>query len=336
MNGFIKEVCTQGLLMKEVIDYYKNEKTIDSIVKTFKDKGMKRVVLSGMGSSLYAMDSVKTYLTRSGIPTVSMSSFELSRYQLGILDGETLLIVASQSGKSFEAIELVEKAREITTVVGIYNNEGCPLQSIVDFALPIRANKEVSMTNKTYEFTMLILNIIAHKLTGEYNEGFLKELEEVNTWIDEWIENYKEKTTPLYDFTKGYLLNDLLANDSSLATAKQLSLAYREGLHDCTAVWECADYAHGQYHSSKLADKYIAQMFFPVFEDNTKEMKMLNYIIDHGGKVLLYTAGDIEPREGLHVVKLPLFRRTLMPLVESVAAETLLGMLYGPDWVKDH
>ena len=41
MNGFIKEVCTQGLLMKEVIDYYKNEKTIDSIVKTFKDKGMK-------------------------------------------------------------------------------------------------------------------------------------------------------------------------------------------------------------------------------------------------------------------------------------------------------
>lgn len=336
MNGFIEEVCTQGLLMKEVIEYYKNEKTIDSIVETFRNKGMKRIVLSGMGSSLYSMDSVKSYLTKKGIPTVSMSSFELSRYQFGILDDKTLLITASQSGKSMEVIELVEKAKKVTNVVGIYNNEGCQLQSIADFALPIRANKEVSVTNKTYEFTMLILNIIAHKLTGEYNKEFLDELEAVNKWIDEWIENYEEKTTPLYEFTKGYLLNDLIANDSSLATAKQLSLAYREGLHDCTAVWECADYAHGQYHSSKLADKYVAQMFFPVFADNTKEMKMLNYIIDHGGKVLLYTSSDIEPRERLHVVKLPLFRSSLMPLVESVAAETLLGMLYGPDWVKDH
>ena len=75
MNGFIEEVCTQGLLMKEVIKYYKSEETIDSIVETFKDKGMKKIVLSGMGSSLYSMDSVKSYLTRKGIPTVSMSSF---------------------------------------------------------------------------------------------------------------------------------------------------------------------------------------------------------------------------------------------------------------------
>ena len=336
MNGFIEEVCTQGFLMKEVLDYYKKENTIDSIVETFKSKNMKKIVLSGMGSSMYAMESVKSYLTNNSIPTMVMSSFELSRFQFNHLDASTLLIVASQSGKSQEVIELVEKATKVTTVVGIYNNEGCPLQSLVHYALPIRANKEVSVTSKTYEFTMLILNIIAHKLTGNYNDEFVKELESINEWINNWLSNYEAKTQATYEFAKGYLLNDLLANDSSLATAKQLSLAYREGLHDCTAVWECADYAHGQFHSSKLADKYLAQMFFPVFEDGTKEMKMLNYIVDHGGKVILFTTSDIEPREQVHVVKLPSYEKSLMPLVESVAAETLLGMLYGPDWVKDH
>ena len=128
----------------------------------------------------------------------------------------------------------------------------------------------------------------------------------------------------------------MLANDASLATARQLSLAYREGLHNCTAVWECADYAHGQYHSSKLGAKYLAQMFFPDFLEGTKEMKMKDYILDHGGKVMLYTCTPIKPQENLMVVRLPRVQDSLMPLVESIAAETFLGMLYGPDWVKDH
>ena len=36
------------------------------------------------------------------------------------------------------------------------------------------------------------------------------------------------------------------------------------------------------------------------------------------------------------VVRLPRVQDSLMPLVESIAAETFLGMLYGADWVKDH
>ena len=140
----------------------------------------------------------------------------------------------------------------------------------------------------------------------------------------------------MFEFAQGTLLYDLLANDASLATARQLSLAYREGLHNCTAVWECADYAHGQYHSSKLGAKYLAQMFFPDFLEGTKEMKMKDYILDHGGKVMLYTCTPIKLQENLMVVRLPRVQDSLMPLVESIAAETFLGMLYGPDWVKDH
>ena len=63
---------------------------------------------------------------------------------------------------------------------------------------------------------------------------------------------------------------------------------------------------------------------------------MFNFIIDHGGKVMVYTTSDIPESEQVHVVKMPNLPETLMPLVESVAAETFLGLLFGPDWVKDH
>ncbi len=338
MNGFIDEVCTQGRLLREVGDYYRTSGAgqIDRIVGEFRKKGMKRVIFTGMGSSLYAVDSVRSYLTGHGILALSFSSFELSRFQFGQVDESTLIVAVSQSGNSMEVVELAEKAKKITTVVGVYNNEGCVLETLADIPLQIRAGKEVSITSKTYELTMLILNILAHRLTGELDDSFWKEVEEAADWAENWLGRWEENSRPMYEFAQGVSLFDLLANNTSLATARQLSLAYREGLHNSTAVWECADYAHGQYHSAKMAGEYLAQMFFPVLEEGTKEMKMFRFILEHGGKVMVYTTSKLREQERVFTVKLPRLRDTLMPLVESIAAETMLGMLFGPDWVKDH
>ena len=318
MNGFIQEVCTQGDRLRAAAAFYREgegKALIEKVKAEYRAKGMRRVILSGMGSSLYAMDTVRSYLTARGIPCLAFSAFELSRFQFGQLDDKTLLV---------------------TTVVGIYNNDGSILSRTADIALPICAEKEVSITSKTYELTMLILNVIAHSLTGELDGGFWNEAEEVNAWIDAWLSRWEENSRPMFEFAQGIELFDLLANDTSLATARQLSLAYREGLHNCTAVWECADYAHGQYHSAKMAQKYHAQMFFPELRENTKEMKMFRFILEKGGRVMLYSASDMPAQENVYLVKLPLVRKSLMPLMESVAAETMLGMLFGPTWVKDH
>lgn len=338
MNGFIEEVCTQGELFSGVYKFYCGDgaEKIKQIVKKFKEKEMKRIIFTGMGSSLYAADCIRSYLTEKGIPALSFSSFELSRFQFKQIDSKTMVIAISQSGNSAEVIELVEKAKKITTVIGIYNNEESKLSEIADVGLPICAKKEVSITNKTYEFTMLILNILAYHLTGEKNTAFEKEIQVCESWINNWIKNWRGNTKGMYLFAQGTQLFDLLANNTSLATARQLSLAYREGLHNCTAVWECADYAHGQYHSAKMGKTYLAQMFFPVFEKGTKEEKMFRFILEHGGKVMLYTTSDVQSEDGVFIVKLPRVRDSLMPLIESIAAETMLGMLLGTEWVKDH
>lgn len=338
MNSFLQEVNTQGDYLKKVAAYYRTEgaAAMEQIVGLFHRKAMDRVILTGMGSSLYAMDCVLSYLTGHGIPALSYSSFELSRFQFGQISDKTLVIAVSQSGNSAEVIELVEKAKAVTTVVGIFNNEGSQLAQMADIGLPILGDKEVSITSKTYEITMLILNILARHLTGEVDEAFWAQVEQAARWCCDWCARWEENSRPLYEFAQGVELFDLLANDTSLATARQLSLAYREGLHNCTAVWECADYAHGQYHSAKMAERYLAQMFFPVLEEGTKEMKMFRFILDHGGKVIVYTTTDLPAHERVLCVKMPQLPNTLMPLVESVAAETFLAMLFGPTWVKDH
>ncbi|MDR1907891.1 MAG: SIS domain-containing protein [Holosporales bacterium] len=339
MNGFLQEVLTQANLLKKLQTFYQHGEgmcLIDAIGDTFMKNKMDKVILTGMGSSQYSSDCVRSYLTQHGVPALSFSAHELSRYQFQHITEKTLVIAISQSGNSMEVVELVEKAKKLTTVVGIYNSDICKLEEMVDFKLPINAGKEVSITSKTFEITMLILNILARKLVAELNDEFWKQVIATVGWCSEWIANWETPSRLMVDFAQGIELFDLLANDTSLATARQLSLAYREGLRNCASVWECADYAHGQYHSSKMGERYLAQMFFPVFEENTKEMKLFDYILDHGGKVMLYTASDILVRERLHVVKMPDLPSTLMPLAESIAAETFLGSLFGPNWVKDH
>lgn len=339
MNCFLQEVCTQGELLKKAAAYYREGEgaaLIEQIARLYQEKKMERIILSGMGSSLYSMDTVRSYLTGHGIPALSFSAFELSRFEFGHLTDKTLLIAISQSGNSAEVVELVEKAKQVTTVVGIYNNEGSKLHQMADIALPITAGREVSITSKTYEITMLILNVLAHRLCGELNAAFWSEVERAADWCCDWLANWERNSRPMFDFAQGTVLFDLLANDTSLATARQLSLAYREGLHNCAAVWECADYAHGQYHSAKMAEKYLAQMFFPVLAEGTKEMKMFRFILDHGGKVMVYTTTPLPEEERVFVVRMPALSPSLMPLAESVAAETMLAMLFGPDWVKDH
>ena len=75
MNSFLQEVITQGDYLKKTAAYYRSEgaEAMRQITDLFHEKKMNRVVLTGMGSSLYAMDTVLSYLTGHGIPALSHS-----------------------------------------------------------------------------------------------------------------------------------------------------------------------------------------------------------------------------------------------------------------------
>ena len=70
MNGFIEEVCTQGMLLKRYLKEYwpVDREVVDAIAECFKSKAMNRVILTGMGSSLYAIDAVFCLYSALSIP----------------------------------------------------------------------------------------------------------------------------------------------------------------------------------------------------------------------------------------------------------------------------
>ncbi len=332
MNGFLSEVVTQGRLLRSSFSIHERNLQFREIVAFFKSSKMNSVIFAGMGSSLYAIDSVISFLNLRGIRAYYFNSYDLARFNYGMINHKTLVVVISQSGNSWEAAELVSVAKRKTRVVGVYNVEGSNLSKICDYYLPINCGEETSLSNKSHVLTILTLSILAQALTGDFPEEFRKDLEKTFLWIDEWIENFENRIQRITDFVKGFEAIEFIANDSSLSVAKQMALIYREGLHAFTAAWELADYAHGQYLAVKPG--YVAVILAPTLVGDRAAKRMINVIIERGGKIVLLTNDEIDENEQMKVIQTPQVKRPILAMAEAIPTQLLLGSLLGPDWVK--
>lgn len=329
MNSFLQEVGTQGEVLKACLDRYFNERNVEleMLKKSFDEGKFKRILFVGMGSSFYAPYSVVDYLTNKGIPSVVLNAYEVSRYQMGQISKDTLVVAISQSGKSKEVVELIDKAKKITTVVGIVNKEDSILAKEADIKLFIHAGTEKHISNKSYLCTLAVLNIFAAFIVGELNKELIKQFYDIAEWIKNYLDNMQKNTQPVFDFSSGSTSYDFIANGPSMSTASQAGLIYREGPHVTTSAINCADYAHGWDRSVKTG--YTGIMLDPYYKEDSVEKRMVNTIIEKGGKVILITSEDIESSTSLMVIKLPKVEERLVPMLQMIPCDTLMGWMLG-------
>ncbi|GMG97771.1 SIS domain-containing protein [Tepidimicrobium xylanilyticum] len=334
MNDFIKEVCTQSTILPEVFNLYKTSEKhrIKEIADYFNENSFEKIIFVGMGSSLYATYSVISYLSSKGIPSLALNAYDLKEYNMAQINSKTLVVCISQSGNSWEVVELAKELKDKIKVVGIYNNEKGELSRLCDFKLPLFAGVETSITNKTYQCTLLVLNMLVHEICNDNDEMFQSEIEIVIDWCSDWLSNYREKTMPLLKFSDNIEMFDFMGYGESMSTARQARLIFREGLKAYTCASEFADYAHGLYLSAQK--NYMGIMFLPVLKRTQTEDRMINHILRSNGKIILFTTGVFDEKNNLQTVILPKVRPSLVPLMEIIPCDTLMGMLLGEGWIR--
>lgn len=329
MNSFLREAIHQGEVLKEFLDYYTKQEPnrLAEIVALFKEKRYKRVVLSGMGSSYYAAFSVADYLVQNRIPCVVLNSYEVSRFQMGMITPETLLVVISQSGKTYEVLELVEKAKKITTVVGMVNKEDSLLAQQTELHLWIKAGLETQITNKSYLCTLALLNLLAAQLVGDSQDQTAPILYELAEWIDRYLKALEERMPSQEKFVQGITNIDLMGNGPSYGAAYQAGLIFREGPKIISTTSNTADYAHGWNKSVKPG--YVGVIHSPFFSSDSVDARMAESLISKGGKVILLTSSQCEESDSLFVVRHPEVPERLATLPQIIITSSLMGWLMG-------
>lgn len=119
------------------------------------------VAFVGLGSSLFASMDAALALRSAGAPAWA----EFASAQ-GVPPSEHLVLVAvSASGRTREVVEVAERHRGASLVIGVTNAPGSPLAAASDVVLPLLAGEErAGISTLTYRATVVVLGLLAGRL----------------------------------------------------------------------------------------------------------------------------------------------------------------------------
>ena len=132
----------------------------------FTDAGaaaFKRVVLVGMGTSLFAAQLGALYVEELARVPASAEDASEFRYRRPALDRETLVVAVAQSGETADTLEAMHAARAAgARLLAVVNAEGSQATHVADSALLLRAGPEIAVAStKTFTNALVCLLLTA-------------------------------------------------------------------------------------------------------------------------------------------------------------------------------
>jgi glucosamine--fructose-6-phosphate aminotransferase (isomerizing) len=139
---------------------------LDAAVQGILELRPRRIILTGMGSSLFAAYPAYLRLLGAGLAAIWIELSELLHYASGQIGADTLLIIVSQSGETVEALRLLEDRRLAGAILAITNTAESTLAKHARWVVTTGAGPERTVATKTYTAALLALTILAERLTG--------------------------------------------------------------------------------------------------------------------------------------------------------------------------
>jgi glutamine---fructose-6-phosphate transaminase (isomerizing) len=216
-----------------------------------------RVVITGMGASMYASLSFEYQLASLGIDATVVESAELLHYRRQACR-DAVVIMVSRSGESIETTKLLPFLRETSTVIGMTNDPESTLARGAHHAICAGSLPDEMVAIQSVTGMLLTLNLlgaaIAEKLDTAAREAaqaidalpaFIREGSER---LHEW-DNFFASRAPVY----------LLGRGPSVGSAMEGALLFHETARFPAMGMPAASFRHGPV---ELVDQAFSGVIF--------------------------------------------------------------------------
>ena len=203
---------------------------------------LSKVVLTGMGASLYSCYPAYLRMANAGRPITLWETAELLHFAAGAMDAGTLVIAVSQSGETAEIVSLLARLPPSQPVLGITNVPGSTLGRRADLLLELGAEPGSYPTTQTYVNSVTWLLGVVHAALEESMESFARAVEQAAAALEALIEQSFSRPDPSLDSGRHLVF---LARGASLASAQQAALLSQEVAGRGTAALSAASFRHG-------------------------------------------------------------------------------------------
>ncbi len=281
------------------------------------DEGrFERIVLTGMGGSYWALYPLHLELLRRGRASILVETSELIHHLRPVLAPGTLLIAASQSGRSVEIVRLLEVSKPGCFTLAITNTPDSPLALAADAVVLTQAGKEFTVSCKTYVATLLAAAWVADVLTGGDAERSKEKLSPAAPAVAGYLENWRCHVRQAQAELDGARHLFLLGRGASLAAAGTGGLITKESAHFHAEGMSAAAFRHGPL---EMVDASVYALLF-AGDPATAALNrgLADDIVGAGGRAAV-AGDDAEP--GLF--RLPRVATAVRPIVEILPVEMM-------------
>lgn len=167
------------------------EATLAKLVAPPALPAFRRVILTGMGSSLAALHPLEIRLLAHGVDARIVDTSELLHALSPLLAADSLVVAVSQSGRSAEIVRLVE--RRACPIVAVTNTPGSPLAAGAAATILTHAGEESTVSCKTYVATLAALVFLGDLLCGGHETDALHDAPaQMKAYLDRYEAHVEE------------------------------------------------------------------------------------------------------------------------------------------------
>jgi glucosamine--fructose-6-phosphate aminotransferase (isomerizing) len=261
-DDFLKEIKSQPQALRETFDYILGEgKPQFLILRDFiKKGGITKLIFTGMGSSFISSYLPYYILNQYGIAVEMREAGEFMFNTFPKIKQncfkDTGIIIISQSGESGEIRELLREINAIPIefkplTVGMTNNPDSYLAYMTELQIYMNFDKEVSVTSKSYVCTLLLLYVMAKTIIGEFftNEDENKRVEHLISELEIMLHDQNQINKLWKDLLTSFgdkiEFLEILSRGSSLTTAHQAALNFKEIVKSYSEASSISNFRHG-------------------------------------------------------------------------------------------
>ena len=267
----------------------------------------KRVVMTGMGASLFASIPLEYALCSLGIDAVAIEAGELLHYRMAALRNAVIIIV-SRSGESVEITRILHALKGQTQIIAICNEPQSTLARSANISILIGSYDDDYVAVQTYTGTLLTQYLLANAVAG-IAPAAQRELRALLPAFAQLVQRSFSDCNGWDEFLRAASPIVLLARGPSCASAYEGALLFNEVAKIAAIGMAAGSFRHGPV---EVVDKDFAGIVFaPQGTTHQLNLALARDLVSFGGRIRILGPSGI-------LADLPQSPEGLAPIFEIV------------------
>lgn len=241
----LQNILAQPQSLKQVTDYQlgAGRDALESSAELLRVS--RRIVLTGMGASLFACIPLSYLLASRGAAVSVIESSELLYFLSPMLDENTTVLLASRSGESIEVLKLLPILKERgCPTISLFNVLGSTLEKKTDQRIFVNSPADELVAIQTYTGTVAALSLLDAAYGNEL-DGAVVEMNETISNLPRLISECSSLCKSRNDFIDGTAPLYLLGRGAALASVHEGVLLMHEVAKAPAVGMSAPQFRHG-------------------------------------------------------------------------------------------